>query len=105
MHIYQTGIRNRVTGQEYNLYYSQFTRKGKHYKNIVNIVPIEATILENGLYSKYISAIPYIYKIFDYSEQCFGIETNANECERYIFIAPAFTNLWPSTASKYSCGW
>ena len=61
----------------------------------MNIVPIEATILENGLYSKYISAIPYIYKIFDYSEQCFGIETNANECERYIFIAPAFTNLWP----------
>jgi hypothetical protein len=95
IHIYQTRIRNRVTGQEYNLYYSQFTRKGKHYKNIVNIVPIEATILENGLYSKYISAIPYIYKIFDYSEQCFGVETNETECERYIFIAPAFTNLWP----------
>lgn len=95
MHIFQTRIRNRVTGQEYNLYYSQFTRKGKHYKNIVNIVPVEATILENGLYSKYISAIPYIYKIFDYSEQCFGLETNANECERYIFIAPVFINLWP----------
>jgi hypothetical protein len=95
MHIYRTMIRNRSTGQEYNLYYSQFTRKGKHYKNIVNIVPVEATILENGLYSKYVSATPYIYKMFDYVDQCIGFGAGETECERYVFIGGSFVNMWP----------
>jgi hypothetical protein len=95
IHIYHTMIRNRSTGQEYNLYYSQFTRKGKHYKNILNIVPVEATILENGLYSKYVSATPYIYKMFDYSDQCIGFGEGETECERYVFIAGSFVNMWP----------
>ena len=61
IHIFQTRIRNRSTSQEYELYYSQFNRRGKLYKNIINIVPLEARILESGIYSKYVSAIPYIY--------------------------------------------
>lgn len=95
IHIFQTRIRNKSTGQEYNLYYSQFNRRGKLYKNIINIVPVEATILESGIYSKYISAIPYIYKMFDYSGQCVGFDSGETECERYVFIGNTLKVLWP----------
>jgi hypothetical protein len=94
LNIFQTRIRNKLTGQVYILYYSQYNRKGKHYKNIVNIVPEGIKILPSGLYSKYVPCAPYVYKMFDYSHQC-DLRMGGNTCERYKFIGNEFTNLWP----------
>jgi hypothetical protein len=94
--IYLTKIRNKLTNQEYNLYYSHFIRKGIEYKNMINIVPIQGVkITMNGLYSKYVTASPYIYKLFDYLHQCnFSMMENGS-CGKYTFIGNIYNNLWP----------
>jgi hypothetical protein len=96
MKIYKTEIRNKQTGQKYILFYCIYNYKGAQYKGIVNVVPVEATVLPNGTYSKYISAGIFIYKIFDYIHQCHMTKSGRESCEvQYVFLGDTMKNMWP----------
>jgi hypothetical protein len=100
LYIYKTVITNKESKQTYDLFYACYTRKGIEYKTIVNIVPTNEHILDNGLYARYISIPPYIYKIFDYTEQCTKISCNLT----YKFLGDELTKMFPLPQLDFKTG-
>ena len=94
-YIYHTQIKNKCEGHMYDLYYACYTYNNKNYKIICNIIPVGEKILPNGLYTQFVSANPYIYKMFEYEEQCSYIGCKIGQ--QYNFIGDYQTNVFPLT--------
>jgi hypothetical protein len=100
LYIYKTHLTNKESKQTYDLFYACYTRKGTEYKAIVNIVPTNEPVLKNGLYAHYVSASPYIYKIFDYAKQC-----TENSCMlTYKFLGDELTKIFPLPQLDFKTG-
>ena len=93
--IYRTKIINRTNGFEYFLYYGKYKVFDLDLQIIVNILPIDAVCHPTGLYNKYVSAGIYIYKIFDYFQQCYSY-SNSRDCStEYKFVGIHQEKMWP----------
>ena len=62
--IYRTKITNKCERNVFDLYYFCYEYQNKKYKLICNIVPQNEKINEIGLFERYISIPPYVYKMF-----------------------------------------
>ena len=98
LHLFSVPVRNNMTDVVYNFIIAYYTYEGRPYKHLMNIIPSTATVLANGLYSKYVSAGGYIYKPFDYYMQCHTVSgvRSCNESD-YAFIGEIFQDMWPLT--------
>ena len=98
-HIFKTKIKNKCEDKIYDLYYACYNYEKREYKIISNILPENEKINETGLYERYISIPPYIYKMFEYNIQC----TVEKECIgiQYKFIGDFQTNVFPLTQLQF----
>jgi hypothetical protein len=95
--IYRTELINKETQVVYDLYYACYIRNKKEYKAIVNILPQNEPVRADGLYARYVSAGPYIYKIFDYTKQC-----RVQRCDqRYSFLGEMQKDMFPLPALHF----
>ena len=99
--IYSVVFKNKETGVNYIMYYimyrrSPFTHKILH--NIVNIIPYENTLLDNGLDMHYVSASMFVYKMFDYDSQ---VDRTHTRDTTYTFIGDILdASDWIRTPTK-----
>jgi hypothetical protein len=103
---YSVPIQSKDSNRIYTLIYSHYTLSHFHetyngrYYIVINILPPDTEINELGLYTKIMSVGVYIYKMFEYMQQCLVydrpralITPNKNTC--YIFIGDIQSKVWP----------
>jgi hypothetical protein len=81
-------IKNKDSGEVFDVYTGTYKYNGRDYQIILNVVPTTAKINKYGLFSTYVSSGIYTYKMFD------------NIDGRYQFIGERLTRLWPLSSSK-----
>jgi hypothetical protein len=80
----------------FNIIYLSYDFNGKKYKNIINCIESDATVLSSGLYSKIVSCGIFTMKPFEYEKQ---INYVSSICKQkmgiYVFIGFLFNSMFP----------
>lgn len=103
---YSVNIKSKLTSKEFTLIYSHYQLtiphsslfNGSHFI-LINLLPVPNYITKYGVNETVIDAGPYIYKMWEYAEQCpigikdRNIQSKAGNC--YTYIGDFQENVWP----------